>query len=360
MAATASGPIRKRGVLMSEMFLLLAGGLLILIVCGDFLVQGASALAARYGLSPLLIALTIVAFGTSAPELLVSVRAALAGVPGIALGNVVGSNIANILLILGIPALIAPIACAGRTVPHNMIIMMAASVLLVVLCFVGPLGFWQGILLVSLLAAYLFYSGWDARKNPYCAATEGGAVAPPDRPDDVFRGSAASAHDLPHGDIEPKDLSRGLIAFKIITGIVGLPLGARLVVDGGIEIAEAFGVSDAVIGLSLIAIGTSLPELATSVMAVFRRNDDMVVGNIIGSNIMNILAILGVTAIIAPLPVASDFLSFHLWVMLGAVVLLLPAAMMNRKVGRVSGLVFLAAYGAYLYAMFALGHMPAA
>ena len=359
MAAAASGPIRKRGVLMSEMFLLLAGGLLILIVCGDFLVQGASALAARYGLSPLLIALTIVAFGTSAPELLVSVRAALAGVPGIALGNVVGSNIANILLILGIPALIAPIACVGRTVPHNMIIMMAASVLLVVLCFMGPLGFWQGILLVSLLAAYLVYSGWDARKNPYCAATEGGAVPSPERPDDAFRDSTASAHDLPHGDIEPKDLSRGIIAFKIIVGIAGLPLGARLVVDGGIEIAEAFGVSDAVIGLSLIAVGTSLPELATSVMAVFRRNDDMVVGNIIGSNIMNILAILGVTAIIAPLPVAEDFLSFHLWVMLGAVVLLLPAAMMGRKVGRLSGLVFLAAYGAYLYAMFALGHMPA-
>ena len=329
---------------MSEMFLLLAGGLLILIVCGDFLVQGASALAARYGLSPLLIALTIVAFGTSAPELLVSVQAALKGAPGIALGNVVGSNIANILLILGLPALIAPIACAGRAVPHNMLIMMAASVLLIVLCFTGPIAFWQGILLVSLLAAYLVYSGWDARKNPYNAAAEAGP----------------STHDLPHGDIEPQNLSRRLIAIKIIFGIAGLPLGAKLVVNGGVDIAETFGVSDAVIGLSLIAVGTSLPELATSVMAVFRRNDDVVVGNIIGSNIMNILAILGITAIIAPISVAPDFLTFHLWVMLGAAVLLLPIAMTGRKVGRGAGIVFLVAYGAYLYAMFAFGHMPAA
>ncbi|MFN4354739.1 calcium/sodium antiporter [Parvibaculum sp.] len=345
---------------MSEMFLLVAGGLLILIVCGDFLVQGASALAARYGLSPLLIALTIVAFGTSAPELLVSVRAALAGAPGIALGNVVGSNIANILLILGIPALIAPIACAGRAVPHNMLIMLAASVLLIALCFNGPLAFWQGVFLLGMLTAYLVYSGWDARKNPYCAATEGGAVPSPERPDDAFCEGTASAHDLPHGDIEPPNLSRRLIAFKILFGIAGLPLGARFVVDGGIDIAETFGVSDAVIGLSLIAVGTSLPELATSVMAVFRRNDDVVVGNIIGSNIMNILAILGITAIIAPISVSSDFLSFHLWVMLGAAVLLLPIAMTGRKVGRGAGILFLAAYGAYLYAMFAFGHMPAA
>lgn len=346
---------------MSEMFLLLAGGLLILIVCGDFLVQGASALAARYGLSPLLIALTIVAFGTSAPELLVSVRAALAGAPGIALGNVVGSNVANILLILGIPALVAPIACAGRTVPHNMIVMMAASVLLIALCFAGPLAFWQGVLLVALLAGYLVYSGWDARKNPYCAETDSCAGPRPERPADTFCDTQGiSTHDLPHGDIDPPNLSRGVIAFKIILGIAGLPLGARLVVDGGIDIAELFGVSDAVIGLSLIAVGTSLPELATSVMAVFRRNDDMVVGNIIGSNIMNILAILGITAIIAPIPIPQDFLSFHLWVMLGAVVLLLPGAMMGRKIGRGTAIVFLAAYGAYLYAMFAFGHMPPA
>lgn len=343
---------------MSEMFLLLAGGLLILIVCGDFLVQGASALAARYGLSPLLIALTIVAFGTSAPELLVSVKAALSGAPGIALGNVVGSNIANILLILGIPALIAPIACSGRAVPHNMIIMMAASVLLIVLCFIGPLAFWQGVLLISLLGAYLVYSGWDARKNPYCAATEGGCAPSPERPDDAFCESAISAHDLPHGDIEVPDMSRRMIALRIIFGIAGLPLGANLVVTGGIDIAETFGVSDAVIGLSLIAVGTSLPELATSVMAVFRRNDDVVVGNIIGSNIMNILAILGVTAIIAPITISPDFLSFHLWVMLGAAVLLLPIAMTGRKVGRGTGILFLVAYGAYLYAMFAFGHMP--
>src|SRR5690606_2427258 len=152
---------------MLEVYLALAGGLVLLIVCGDLLVAGAAPLAARYGLSPLLIALTIVAFGTSAPELLVSVRAALSGVPGIALGNVVGSNIANILLILGLPALIYPICCIGRTVPHNMVVMMSASVLLVVLCFIGPLGFWQGILLLVLLACYLVYSGWDARKNPY-------------------------------------------------------------------------------------------------------------------------------------------------------------------------------------------------
>ena len=341
---------------MSEMFLLVAGGLLILIVCGDFLVQGASALAARYGLSPLLIALTVVAFGTSAPELLVSVRAALAGAPGIALGNVVGSNIANILLILGLPALIAPIACSGRAVPQNMLIMLAASVLLIALCFSGPLAFWQGVLLISLLAAYLVYSSWDARKNPYCAASEGGSALPLERPADAFSDGTADTHHLPHGDIDVPDMPRGMIALRIVVGIAGLPLGARFVVDGGIEIAEAFGVSDAVIGLTLIAVGTSLPELATSIMAVFRRNDDVVVGNIIGSNIMNILAILGITAIIAPVTASQDFLSFHLWVMLGSAVLLLPIAMTGRKVGRGAGILFLAAYGAYLYAMFAFGY----
>ncbi|PKP77692.1 MAG: sodium:proton exchanger [Alphaproteobacteria bacterium HGW-Alphaproteobacteria-3] len=335
-------------------YVYLAGGLVILIVCGDFLVRGAASLAARYGLSPLLIALTIVAFGTSAPELLVSVRAALAGSPGIAIGNVVGSNTANILLILGLPALIMPIACTGRTVPHNMLIMMAASVLLIVLSFAGPLGFWQGILLLSLLAAYLVYSGWDARMNPHTPPPL--AVADTD----LVPASAVGTHELPHGDIHPSNLSRRAIAVKLLIGIIGLPIGAHLVVDGGTEIAQVFGVSDAVIGLSLIAVGTSLPELATSVMAVYRRNDDVVVGNIIGSNIMNILAILGVTSLIAPLPVSSDFLTFHLWVMLAAVVVLLPFAMTGGKVGRGAGLFFLAGYGAYLYAMFAMGHLPGA
>lgn len=340
----------------------LAGGLVLLIVCGDFLVRGATALATRYGVSPLLIALTIVAFGTSAPELLVSVRAALSGSPGIALGNVVGSNIANILLILGLPALIMPIACSGRTVPHNMLIMMAASVLLVVLCFIGPLGFWQGVLLLSLLAAYLVYSGWDARMNPHSpsplAAGDDDAIPAPASTCDAFANTAdVDTHDLPHGDLPKENLSRRSIALKLLIGIAGLPIGARFVVDGGTEIAQVFGVSDAVIGLSLIAVGTSLPELATSVMAVFRRNDDVVVGNIIGSNIMNILAILGVTAMIAPLPVSPDFLSFHLWVMLAATVVLAPFAMTGGKVGRGAGLFFLAAYGAYLYGMFALGHM---
>lgn len=344
-------------------WLYLAGGLVLLLVAGDFLVRGATALAARYGLSPLLIALTIVAFGTSAPELLVSVRAALSGAPGLALGNVVGSNIANILLILGLPALIMPISCIGRTVPHNMIIMMAASVLLIVLCFIGPLGFWQGVLLLSLLAAYLVYSGWDARVNPHCpsplAAGEGDAIPAPGTPCDAFKQSGEfDTHVLPHGDLPSENLSRRAIALKLLIGLIGLPIGARFVVDGGTEIAQVFGVSDAVIGLSLIAVGTSLPELATSVMAVIRRNDDVVVGNIIGSNIMNILAILGVTSLIAPLPVSPDFLSFHLWVMLAAVVVLLPFAMMRGKVGRGAGIFFLLAYGAYLYGMFSLGHMP--
>ncbi|ABS63893.1 Na+/Ca+ antiporter, CaCA family [Parvibaculum lavamentivorans DS-1] len=343
---------------MIEMYAYLIGGLVILLVCGDFLVRGATALAARYGVSPLLIALTIVAFGTSAPELLVSIRAALAGSPGIALGNVVGSNIANIFLILGLPALIYPIACTGRTVPHNMIVMMAASVLLIVLCFVGTLSFWQGVLLISLLTAYLVYSGWDARMHPYDPpplAAEEEAIPAVEAPADAFSDTSHFiTHDLPHGDIHPPHLSRLAIAAKLLVGIVGLPIGAHLVVDGGTEIAQAFGVSDAVIGLSLIAVGTSLPELATSVMAVFRRNNDMVVGNIIGSNIMNILAILGVTALIAPLPIDPDFLRFHLWVMLAAVVMLLPMTMTRGKVGRLTGVVFLCAYGAYLYAMFAM------
>lgn len=327
------------------MYMSLALGLVLLLVAGDLLVRGAAGLAARAGLSPLIIALTIVAIGTSMPELVISVGAALRGSPDIAIGNVVGSNIANILLVLGLPAIIYPIVCNTAGLRLNTSIMIAATLLLIVFCMLGPLTRVEGVLLAGLLVCYLAWSAFDARKHPEdLEARKERAEELMDEAEHKLDATGAPVH-------MPK---KNIFAF-ILVGCIGLPIGAHLVVEGGTELARLFGVPDAVIALSLIAIGTSLPELATSLMAAFRKRHDLAIGNVIGSNIVNILGILGITALVLPLPVAPNFLSFDLWVMLGAALIIVPVIWKRGTISRGTGAFFVLAYGAYMFAIFNAG-----
>ncbi len=310
------------------MYLALAGGLIILLFCGDLLVRGAVALAGRFGVHPLIIGLTVVAFGTSAPELMVSLKAALEGAPGISLGNIVGSNIANVLMVLGIPAIIYPTVCNQASIRRNTSMMVGSTLLFVGLCLTGTLVFWDGLILFMLVLAFLAYSGLRARKSP----------------DTDFDSDLDEITGLP-------ERVWAICAFLLI-GLAGLPLGAELVVDGATEIARRFGVSEAAIGLTIISIGTSLPELATTVVAAFRRQADVAVGNVIGSNLFNILAIGGITAMVVDLPVPETFMRFDLWVMLAAALLVVPFAFMRATITRLAGVIFTGFYVAYLFAVF--------
>lgn len=301
-------------------YLYLLVGLVGLFFGGEALVRGSVGIARRMAIPPLLIGLTVVGFGTSTPELLVSVDAAWRGVPDIALGNIVGSNIANILLIIGLSALVWPIKVMGATLRRDTAVMMAAALVLVPVFAMGQLGRVSGLILVVGLAAYLV---WAYRQPGEMEAEEVGVPAP------------ASAL---------------VSTLWVIGGLVALMVGARFLVDGAVNIARGYGISEAFIGLTIVAVGTSLPELATSLIAAFRRQSEIAVGNIVGSNIFNVLGILGVTALIAPIPVASRFLTFDLPVMI-AVSLVLTALLLTRPViGRGIGVAMLAGYVAYVWA----------
>lgn len=303
---------------------LVAIGLVVLVVSGEALVRGAMNLALRLGIPPLVVGLTVVAFGTSAPELLVSVQAVLQGAAGIALGNVVGSNIANVLLVLGIPALIAAVRAGDGDVSRGYLTMLAASVLFIGLCLLGPLGWVHGLVLLAGLGLMLADNLRTARAH---------------------QAAADAADELPGTEAEGPAWK---IAAFLIAGLVGLPLGADLLVDGSVSIARDLGVSEVTIGLTLVAVGTSLPELATTVIAALRRNADVALGNVIGSNVFNLLGIIGVAALVGPLPVPPDLLRLDLWVMLGASLLLAPVALRGAAIGRLGGIGLLAAYAGYL------------
>lgn len=318
-------------------YLTLAAGLALLLFCGDLLVRGAVALAEKLNIPPLVIGLTIVAFGTSAPELVVSLRAALAGSPGIALGNVVGSNIANVLLVLGLPALICATSCDQPAITRNTVFVLLASILFVALCFVGPLAFWHGAILFSLMVAFLIESGRRAIQKPAQAVEEC---------------SRADNVELIDG-VEGVPDNQSFIILFLIAGLIGLPVGAHLTVDSASQIALGLGVSEAVVGLSLVAIGTSLPELAATFAAAYRGNCALALGNVLGSNLFNILAIMGITAMVAPVPIPDGFFRLDLWVMLGTVVVLIPFVLMRTRITRIPALSFVAAYAGYIYLVFA-------
>lgn len=303
-------------------YLFVLAGLICLFFGGDWLVKGAIALSAKLGLPAFLISLTVVGFGTSMPELLVSVRAALADAPGIALGNVVGSNIANILLIIGLSAVIAPIATTSGNSKRDNLVMLIAAFALVAMQFTGLISFGFGIIMLSALIIYL-------------------AVA-------YFQDRAMGAGEL---DESVLNTSQAKIASLLIFGLALLAGGADLLVRGATQIATDFGVSNAVIGLTIVAVGTSLPELATSITAALKRHSDIAIGNIVGSNIFNILGILGITAIISPIPVAERFQEIDGWVLLAATSIFVAILLIAKGLGRLIGCLFLAAYATYMVTM---------
>ena len=298
-------------------FFSILGGFIILTLGAESLVRGASAIALKLGIAPLVIGLTIVAFGTSAPELAVSVKSALAGNSGIALGNVIGSNIANIGLILAITALIRPIKVQSQMVKRDIPIMILASLVFWGLLLDGQLSRIDGFILVALLIGYLTYSYVQARKTKETI------------------------------DFEAHEQKSSLSVIMIVVGIAMLVGGGILFVNGAIDLAKAFGVSEIIIGLTVVAIGTSMPELVTSIVAAMKGQSDIAIGNVVGSNLFNILAILGITSIIQPISAAglqnTDFI-----VMLALSVIILPFAWTGLRIGRREASILLVTYLSYI------------
>jgi cation:H+ antiporter len=298
-------------------------GLVMLLVAGDLLVRGAVALSLRLGIPALIVSLTIVAFGTSAPELLIAVQAALDGVPALALGNVVGSNTANILLVLGIPAVISGINTSNSDSNGDFWFMIGASVLFIALSFAGPLYIWHGFVLLAGITFFLSMAFVKAHRSR--------------RLQNALQQELGDDH-----------VAWWKIGTFLVLGLIGLPLGANLLIDGAVNIAAKFGLDEGIIGLTLVAVGTSLPELATSVMAALRRQADVAIGNVVGSNIFNLLGIMGIASFFGPLPVPPGFLHLDLWIMLGTSLLLAPFIISSLNIGRAWGVAFITCYTIYV------------
>lgn len=295
-------------------------GLGALFIGGEGLVRGAVASARRLGVSPLLIGLVIVGFGTSTPELVTSLEANLAGSPGIAIGNVVGSNTANILLILGIAAVIGPIAIRPAAYRRDAMVAAFAALVCLGLAVIGMIDRLAGVVLLVLLFAYMAHAYRSDRREVRAAVADEAAGVP--------------------GNIA--------VALALLVGGIALTvLGAHWVVEGAIALARSAGLSESIIGLSLVAVGTSLPELTASVAAALRRQGDLALGNILGSNIFNVLGILGVTALVRPLGVPAEIMTIDVWVMLAATALLLVFARSGWRLCRPEGWAMLALYGGY-------------
>jgi len=311
-------------------YLFAAAGLIFLFVGGEALVRGAVITADRFGVSPILIAFGVVGFGTSAPELVVCLEAALRNQPEIALGNVVGSNIANILLILGIAAIVRPLVLRNGFMRRDNAAMLIATLILIGLGFSGQIAAWQGIAMIAGLGAYLTFSLW-------CDRRAGGQ-------------ESFVEHEME--EMRSLSLSPRLAMLALFGGLGLLILGSHLLVDGAVEIALAFGIPQAVIGLSLVAIGTSLPELATSVVASYRGHPDVALGNVLGSNVFNILGMLGITALVTTVPIGATMLRLDLMVMLGAALLLGLLMAMGKTIRLPLGATMVLAYGVYIYVIF--------
>ena len=317
--------------------LFVAAGFLGLLLGGNLLVAGAVSLARAFGISPMVIGLTLVGFGTSAPELVTSIQAALAGSPGIAVGNVVGSNIANIFLILGTAAALAPIAVASASLKRDGGVLALATLLCVAVVLFGRIGPLTGMAFVLVLAVYVVATIMLERKNA--------------APNGVYAAEAAALPEIPAPVWK--------LVLSVVAGLFVTILGARAVVHGAVSLAANLGVSEAVIGLTIVAVGTSLPELATSVLAARKGQADVAFGNIIGSNIFNILGILGATALFGALPIPQSIAGFDIWVMAGATLLLVVFARTGWRIGRLEGAVLLAGYLGYLAALLAFFDLTA-
>ena len=321
---------------MLPSILAILAGLVLLVAGGEVLVRGASNIAAAIGMSPLVVGLTVVSFATSAPEFAVTMKSVAAGSPGLAVGNVVGSNIANILLVLGIAAIITPLAVKSRVVRFDVPVMIGLSLIVTVMAFNGVIARWQGVTLVVLLAAYVIWTVRIGRSDPEGEKEK----LDPDWIDDELRPEPVAERS-----------TRNILASVVMVavGIGALVLGASVLVSGATTIASALGLSDLVIGLTIIAVGTSLPEMATSIVAALRGERDLAVGNAVGSNIFNLGAVLGFAAILSPdgivIPEGAQNLDFLL--MTGVAILLLPVVYTGYAVGRWEGILFVSYYVAY-------------
>ncbi len=307
------------------MILSLLAGLVLLLAGGEMLVRGAVATAERLRVSPLVIGVTLVGFGTSAPELVTCIDAALQGAPGIAIGNIVGSNIANVLLILAIGALLSPFSCSPKAFKRDGAVIALSAIACTVVVISGSIGRPIGAALVLALVAYLIWTTWADRNG-------------------------TKADTLPADPAEKRPSLAMNLGF-VALGLGGIIYGADLLVAGAVDLAGRLGVSQTLIGLTLVALGTSLPELATTVVAAIKRQGDVAFGNIIGSNIFNSLGILGATAIVKPITIPAAVAAFDIWVMLGATAALILFAVTGWRINRVEGGLLLAGYAGYLGVM---------
>lgn len=316
------------------------GGLGLLVIGAELLVRGSVQIAQRMGLSPLIIGLTLVGFGTSTPELVTSVNASLAGSPGIAIGNVVGSNIFNILGILGFAALVSPIVVPKSALWRDGALVVASAAVLTACSFAGTLDRIMGLGFIAALVAYLVYA---YRQDRACAADEHTAA--------YGKGAAVEGAVSHMGAERPQPSEAASLFASLTTAIGGLALvvfGADYLVEGAVALARGWGVSETVIGLTIVAVGTSLPELITSAVAAFKKQSDIALGNVLGSNIYNIFGILGITTLIAPAPVPADILWRDNFVMLAVSALAFALAWTGLRIGRREGAILMALYVAYV------------
>ncbi len=311
-------------------YLILVAGLALLLVGGDILVRGAVRLAEKLSIPPLIVGLTIVSFGTSAPELFISLKAAFEGAAGLAVGNVVGSNIANVLLVMGLPATIYPCVCKEEGIGRNLLVMIGITIVFMGMMVDGNLETYEGAILFALLVLYLYSQFRNATK--------------------IRAGQNGTANDVTdyHDEVESTPTRGWVIGLLLISGLILLPIGADFIVGSASRIARSWNVSDEVIGLTVVAIGTSLPELATTLMAVFRNNVSVALGNVVGSNIFNIAGIMGITAMVIPLEVGGNIVQFDMWVMLATSALILFLAHFGKTIRFAGGLAMTLIYCAYI------------
>jgi len=293
------------------------------------MVRGAVAVALKVDIPPVVIGATVIAIGTSAPELVVGVDAVLDGYPTLALGNVVGSNIANILLAIGLPAVILPVACNGRGVLRTAVLMLMATAVFLLAGLLGPFDWKAGLVFLALLLLFILDSIRSAR------AAKGGTQT------EILEQDGEMA--------DAAKLSTLAALVFLLGGLAGVIFGADWLVEGAVVIARNWGVSEAIIGLTLVALGTSLPELATGLVAAVRGHGDVAVGNVIGSNVFNLMGIIGVCAMFGTIPIPETFWRFDLWVMTASSLVLLPCCLARGTVGKISGAIFVIGYGSYIW-----------
>ena len=304
----------------------LIGGFVLLFLGGEGLVRGAVSLAQRLHVSPLLIGATVVAFGTSMPELVVTLQAALRGSSGIAFGNVIGSNVANLMLILGLAVAITPVLVSRRAVARDGAALIGATVLLTIFISLGTLVAWQGALMLVLLGLLTGASYWHERRL-------------------ASNGSVLHRHEAEERQHLPRPI--WLAALAALLGLAGVSIGAHLMVGAATIIARGLGITETVIGITVVAVGTSLPELATTVVAAYRKHAEVAIGNVLGSSLFNILAILGVVTVVTPLPVPNEIARLDIWVLVGITVVVIAIALAGVRLGRPFGILLLLGYAAF-------------